>query len=61
MIDAVIIQRASGDKRVDVHQFVKMPFARRIRFIAENKVHFLAGDDIVPTREALTALQKARA
>lgn len=56
-IDQVSIQKAAGFNLVSVGEWLKMPLSERVDLLCANKVQFLAGGSVVPTKEALKSLQ----
>jgi len=59
VFDRVELVEADGNKRiVDRNGFVSIPIGQRVQYILGGKVQFFAGEQIVPTPEALNQLNK---
>lgn len=55
--DRVSIDMGSGYNLMPIDQWCELPLSRRTRLIMDNRVCFLRGAAIVPTREALLLLR----
>jgi len=56
----VSIDMGFGHNLLPIEKWLELPLSRRTQLIMENKVCFLRGSAMVPIREALDLLRKAR-
>jgi len=60
MPNRVSIDMGAGHNLISVEKWLEMPLHSRTRLIMDDKVRFMAGQRIVPIREALKALKAQR-
>lgn len=59
--DSIRVQEWDGERTMDVRQFMALDLATRVRLVMTGSLRFFCGDQQIPQREALGALQKVSA
>jgi len=56
----VSIDMGYGHNLLPIEKWLELPLTKRTKLIMDNRVCFLRGSAVVPIREALTLLKRAR-